>query len=73
MSLLDLVTLASSRLPDPGQPSIIAWGASVGALGGGLPAWLRRLPGECVSRRVMYGSLLGGACGVVVYLAMFLL
>jgi hypothetical protein len=73
MSLLVDTVLLTAQAPDPGSPAIIPLGVTLGLIGDGLSAWVRCLPDERVSRQSMYGSLLGGACGAIVYCAMYLL
>lgn len=55
--------------PDPGSPSIIAFGIAFGALIGGAIGRVRRLGHERTARMTASGSFHGGVIGLAVYCA----
>jgi hypothetical protein len=65
--------LLAAQPPDPGDPSIISLGATLGGLVGGLVGQLRRLPDRRAAIVMTRWTLLGGECGVLLYLAMYVL
>jgi hypothetical protein len=73
VSALAATLLLSARPPDPGSPSIIPLGTTLGSLAAAFAAWLCRLPEDQARTVTTRGALLGGGCGVFLYLAMYLL
>jgi hypothetical protein len=71
MTAADL-PLLSAQLPDPGNPSIVAFGAVVGGLVGGLVARVRRLSPERVAHATNFGVLCGGWCGTSAWLTTYI-
>lgn len=68
-----VLVLLAAQPPDPGNPSIIPLGGAVGALVAGYAARLLHLPHERRGDLMTNGTLVGGGCGVLVYLATYLL
>lgn len=73
MSPLLAIVLSGPVAPDPTTPSIIAFGGAVGSFVAGSVARVRRLPPERVGRMTLDGTWIGAGCGVVGYLATYLL
>jgi hypothetical protein len=72
MSALLVALLLATQPPNPGSPSIIPLGTTLGSLAAAFAAWLCRLPEEEARTVTTRGALVGGGCGVFLYLAMYL-
>ncbi|MBS1868927.1 MAG: hypothetical protein JSS99_04635 [Actinobacteria bacterium] len=71
MTLLVLVVLLTSELPDPGRVSTITFSATFGSVIGALAADLRKLPSERAGDATRAGLILGFGAGVLGLLVVF--
>jgi hypothetical protein len=65
MTLLVLLVLLTSELPDPGMPSTVTFFGGIGAFVGALVAHLRRLPSTSAGDATRMGMMIGVGTGLV--------
>jgi hypothetical protein len=72
VSVAELAVASAMKAPDIGSISIVAFGAALGAIAGGLAGRVRRIGRERTTHLTNDAGLFGGLVGILLYVTSWL-